>query len=62
MSTRHYDAVLFDLDGTLRSNQPDSVEAFIEYASRVGLALSEAQMHICEREAHRYWASLPSRR
>ncbi len=57
MTNRPYDAVLFDLDGTLRSNQPDGVEAFIEYASRVGLALSETQVQICEREAHRYWAS-----
>jgi len=57
MTTRRYAAVLFDLDGTLRTNQPDGFEAFIEYASRVGLALNEQQVKICEREAHRYWAS-----
>ncbi len=57
MSTRRYAAVLFDLDGTLHTNQPEGFEAFIEYASRVGLALTTQQMHICEREAHRYWAS-----
>ncbi len=57
MSTRRYAAVLFDLDGTLRANQPEGFEVFVEYAGRVGLALSEHQIKICEREAHRYWAS-----
>lgn len=57
MATHRYKAVLFDLDGTLRTNQPDGFEAFIEYASRVGLALTDDQIKICEREAHRYWAS-----
>lgn len=57
MATRRYAAVLFDLDGTLRANQPEGFEAFVEYAGRVGLALTEHQIKICEREAHRYWAS-----
>lgn len=57
MTTRRYKAVLFDLDGTLRANQPEGFEAFVEYAGRVGLALSDEQIKICEREAHRYWAS-----
>lgn len=57
MTTRRYKAVLFDLDGTLRANQPEGFEAFVEYAGRVGLALSGEQIKICEREAHRYWAS-----
>ncbi|MCL6509873.1 MAG: HAD family hydrolase [Anaerolineae bacterium] len=57
MHTRAYKAVLFDLDGTLRANQPEGFEAFVEYAGRVGIALSEEQIKICEREAHRYWAS-----
>lgn len=56
MPDRRYRAVLFDLDGTLRSNQPEGFEAFVEYAGRVGLALSAQQIRICEREAHRYWA------
>jgi putative hydrolase of the HAD superfamily len=57
MTTPRYAAVLFDLDGTLRANQPEGFEAFVEYAGRVGLALTEHQIKICEREAHRYWAS-----
>ncbi len=57
MHTRRYQAVLFDLDGTLRANQPEGFEAFVEYAGRVGIVLTEEQIKICEREAHRYWAS-----
>ena len=51
-----YTAILFDLDGTLRANQPEGFEAFIEYAARVGYALTEHQMLQCERAVHRYWA------
>jgi putative hydrolase of the HAD superfamily len=57
MLSRTYKAILFDLDGTLRANQPEGFEAFVTYASQVGLTLSEEQIKICEREAHRYWAS-----
>jgi putative hydrolase of the HAD superfamily len=53
---RKYTAILFDLDGTLRANQPEGFEAFIEYASREGIALSPAQMITCERAVHQYWA------
>ena len=52
-----YSAIFFDLDGTLRASQPEGFEAFIEYAGRVGIALTEAQIAACEREAHCYWAS-----
>jgi putative hydrolase of the HAD superfamily len=54
---RVYDAIFFDLDGTLRANMPEGFEAFVEYAGRVGVALTDAQIQQCEREAHRYWAS-----
>src|SRR5512140_988779 len=56
IDNRKYTAVLFDLDGTLRANQPEGVEAFIEYAARVGYALSDEQILRCERAVHRYWA------
>lgn len=52
-----YSAIFFDLDGTLRASQPEGFEAFIEYAGRVGIALTPEQIATCEREAHRYWAS-----
>ena len=54
MPPRTYKAILFDLDGTLRANQPEGFEAFVIYAGQVGLTLSEEQIKICEREAHRY--------
>ena len=51
-----YQAILFDLDGTLRANQPEGFQAFIEFASHVGIPLDEAQVATCERAVHRYWA------
>jgi putative hydrolase of the HAD superfamily len=51
-----YKAVFFDLDGTLRSNQPEGFQAFLEYAGRVGIPLTDVQIEICERAVHRYWA------
>lgn len=51
-----YKAVLFDLDGTIRTHQPEGLEAFIQFASQIGIALTAAQMAHLEREAHRYWA------
>src|SRR5512140_2435012 len=56
IDNRKYQAILFDLDGTLRANMPEGVEAFIEYAARVGIALTAAQVEAIEREVHRYWA------
>lgn len=53
---RNYKAVLFDLDGTIRTSQPEGLEAFIQFASQIGIPLSAAQMAHLEREAHRYWA------
>jgi putative hydrolase of the HAD superfamily len=55
-SERRFKAILFDLDGTLRANVPEGVEAFIAYAQRAGLALTPAQIVLCERAVHRYWA------
>lgn len=52
-----YSAIFFDLDGTLRASLPEGFEAFVEYAGRVGIALTAEQIKSCEREAHRYWAS-----
>ena len=51
-----YTAIFFDLDGTLRSNQPDGFQAFIEYVARVGIALAPDQIETCERAVHHYWA------
>lgn len=56
VSRRRFEAVLFDLDGTLRANVPEGVEAFIDYARRAGLTLTPEQVILCERATHRYWA------
>lgn len=53
-------AVLFDLDGTLRHNQPSSFETFIEYLQELGQPLSLAQIQHGERWNHYYWAVSPN--
>lgn len=53
-------AVLFDLDGTLRHNQPSSFETFIEYLQEFGQPLSLAQIQHGERWNHYYWAVSPN--
>jgi putative hydrolase of the HAD superfamily len=55
-------AVLFDLDGTLRHNQPSSFETFIEYLDEIGYHLSLAQIQHGERWNHYYWAVSPNLR
>lgn len=55
-SEPRFRAILFDLDGTLRANEPEGVEAFIDYARQAGLNLTPAQIVLCERAVHRYWA------
>lgn len=49
-------AVLFDLDGTLRLNRPSGLQAFIEYATELGLHLSSEQRRAVERWVHAYWS------
>ncbi|MFM8323056.1 MAG: HAD family hydrolase [Chloroflexota bacterium] len=51
--------ILFDLDGTLRENQPSSTEAFIDYAAALGAEASSAQRNALRRWTHYYWAQSP---
>lgn len=53
-------AVLFDLDGTLRHNQPSSLETFVEFMNEMGLHPSLAQIQHGERWNHYYWAVSPN--
>ncbi|MGH2524635.1 MAG: HAD family hydrolase [Anaerolineales bacterium] len=53
-------AVLFDLDGTLRHNQPNSFETFIEYLGELGYTLNQAQLQHGERWSHYYWSISPN--
>ena len=52
-------AVLFDLDGTLRHNEPTGFETFIAYLTELGCALTPAQTAHAERWTHYYWSIAP---
>jgi len=49
-------AVLFDLDGTLRLSRPSGLEAFIKYATELGLNLNSERRRAAERWVHAYWS------
>lgn len=49
-------AVLFDLDGTLRHNDPSSTETFLDYAVQLGAIDSPTQRRHATRWTHYYWA------
>ena len=49
-------AVLFDLDGTLRFSRPSGLEAFVEYATELGLDLCDERRRAVERWVHSYWS------
>ena len=50
-------AILFDLDGTLRHNQPDGGEIFLAHARSLGLSFSEDDRLLGIRWEHFYWAN-----
>jgi HAD superfamily hydrolase (TIGR01662 family) len=52
-------AILFDLDGTLRQNQPDGAEVFIGQAIALGLPVSAEDRLRGIRWEHYYWADSP---
>jgi putative hydrolase of the HAD superfamily len=52
-------AVLFDLDGTLRHNQPNGYLAFVDYLAELGHALTPAQVREGHRWTHYYWSVSP---
>lgn len=52
-------AVLFDLDGTLRHNQPGSVDTFLNFAVALGIPDSPEKRRGFHRWAHYYWAQSP---
>lgn len=49
-------AVVFDLDGTLRHNQPGSTDFFIDHAVRLGVQATPEQRRQAVRWSHYYWA------
>ncbi len=50
-------AILFDLDGTLRHSQPEGSDVFIAYARSLGLRISEDDRLRALRWEHYYWAN-----
>jgi HAD superfamily hydrolase (TIGR01662 family) len=51
-----YQAVLFDLDGTLRFSRPPYAQAFYDYAVRLGVSDSLESRRRAAQWAHYYWA------
>ncbi len=52
--------ILFDLDGTLRHNDPPSDRVFFDQAVRLGLERSEDRRRSALRWTHKYWANSPT--
>lgn len=57
MINKNIKAILFDLDGTLRMNQPTSRDVFAACVQDMGLAPSEEDQTRAERWEHFYFAS-----
>lgn len=55
-------AILFDLDGTLRYNQPRYFDIFFEAAIRLGMVNDPEKRRQALRWQHRYWAQSPELR
>ncbi len=51
--------ILFDLDGTLRHNEPSGAEVFTAYVASLGHSLSQEDRLRALRWEHYYWASSP---
>ncbi|MBI3762032.1 MAG: HAD-IA family hydrolase [Chloroflexi bacterium] len=49
-------AYLFDLDGTLRFNQPSGYQTFIQYGRDLGLDFTPEAVRSAERWQHQFWA------
>lgn len=52
-------AILFDLDGTLRHNRPASATVFLDHAASLGAADSPELRRQAIRWTHSYWAQSP---
>lgn len=59
LSPNGFQAILFDLDGTLRHNRPPSFEVFLEHAARLGASSNPELRRQVTRWTHYYWAMSP---
>lgn len=57
-----FQALLFDLDGTLRHNDPNGYAAFVNYVQELGHPLSPEQVRAGHRWTHYYWSIAPEMR
>jgi putative hydrolase of the HAD superfamily len=57
--TSQITTVLFDLDGTLRHNQPNGYAIFVEFLTELGFALTPEQVLAGHRWTHYYWSVAP---
>jgi len=55
-----YQAILFDLDGTLRHNDPLAIDVFLAHAAELGVSADPDKRRKFERWVHYYWAQSPS--
>jgi len=55
----HFNAILFDLDGTLRHDQPRSFETLVNYLQERGQTFQLAQLKQAECWGHYYWTRSP---
>lgn len=62
MENNRLKVVMFDFDGTLRTNLPRGVDAFHEYAERLGVRSSEEQRRDAWRWTYSYWSGPPEAR
>ncbi len=59
MPTHSIQAVLFDLDGTLRHNHPDSFDTLVEFLASLGHVPTPEQLRAGQRWTHYYWSISP---
>lgn len=59
LKPNYIQAILFDLDGTLRYNQPSANQAFLDFAAQAGVHVSPTVRLKTLRWTHYYWAQSP---
>jgi FMN phosphatase YigB (HAD superfamily) len=59
ISLKEINTIYFDLDGTLRHNQPSFLEALADYNMQLGLPAEIANSMHGHRWLHNYWAQSP---
>ena len=54
-----YQAIIFDLDGTLRENDPHFMDALRDCLAQLNIPVDGFRWRLTERWVHRYWAQSP---